>query len=200
MGMTQTATKSLRCFLLFWIIIFVIASVGCARKTTVNVAGRLSPGWSVQLVEASEPGKAIVMSKNPMKMSVPVPIPPSDDKQKWIVVRIKVTSPPRPDDKTFWPPGVVGAVRFSEIKLVASGGDSYTPEALATGAKWKDEKGNESWEFLQPGMSGATIKDASGQQQFVVENGTLWFYETQPKEVTLLFAVPKRVESVSISL
>lgn len=98
---------------------------------------------------------------------------------------------------------IASKVSLGDIKLVASGGDSYTPEALATGAEWKDKKGNESWEFLQPGMSGATIMDASGQRQFVVENGTLWFYETQPtqpKEVTLLFAVPKGVESVSISL
>lgn len=187
--------------LAFWLVIPMALFTGCSHKTTVNVATeRLSPGWKVELLESSEPAEAVVMNHNPMQVSIPVPRPPSDANQKWIVVKMRVTSPPRPSDKTFWPPGVVGALGFSKITLLSAKGDSYGAEALATGSKWKDEKGNESPEFLQPGMSGVTIKDASGQRQFVVENGAVWFYDSEPKELLLLFAVPKRIDAVSLRL
>ena len=185
----------------FCLLIAMALLAGCSHKTAVNVATeKLSPGWKVELLEASEPAEVVVMSQNPMEVSVPVPRPPLDAAQKWIVVRIKVTSPPRPSDKTFWPEGVVGAVKFSKIVLLSAKGDSYGAEALATGSKWKDNKGNESPEFLQPGMSGVTIKDASGRRQFIVDNGAVWFYDSEPKELQLLFAVPKRIDLVSLSL
>src|SRR6185295_5591345 len=104
----------------------VLILAGCSRKTAVSVAtDKLSPGWNVELLEASEPAEAVVMSQNPREISVPVPRPPSDTTKKWILVRIRVASPPPPNDKTFWPEGVVGALDFSKIILLSANGDSY---------------------------------------------------------------------------
>jgi hypothetical protein len=200
-----------------------LLQTGCARRTSVQLATQnMSPGWKLQIVEISEPSEAMVLRKDPM---VGVPIgalsKPLEDDKKWLVVKLQITPPVRPkaeptpsptagvpggvpslssSQPTQGPLEAVAALKFAEIQLVSPNGETYSPEAISTGGKFKDNKGGEIEEFLDPKNSEQTFKDSSGRLLMLYQVGSLAFFRSEPQQLSLLFAVPGRASSLSLRL
>ena len=201
----------------------LLLQAGCARRTSVELATQnMSPGWKLQIIEISEPSEAMVLRKDPM-VGVPIGAPskPLEDDKKWLVVKLQVTPPVRPKPEstpsptTGVPGGVpsvsssqptegpleaVAALTFADIQLVSPNGETYSPEAIGTGGKFKDNKGGEIEEFLDPKNSDQTFKDSSGRLLMLYQVGSLAFFRSEPQQLSLLFAVPRRASSLSIRL